>query len=317
MRYDVLTSGYVSMDRIIKVKTPLKTGYTSIIANKDNTQIHYGGCSINIAYLLAKLGLKTLPIVRFGGDYRENGFYEFLADGGVCLDAVEIVEEDATSNCCLIADPDNNHITLFYPGAMDQKYARPMKDEFFENARVGVLTVGSYKDNIEFFNQCRKHRVPLVFGMRCDFDAFPVDFFREVLMESSIIFTNEIERKAIEKLFGFESITDIFQSGKAEIIVTTLGKRGSVFYRKTENAIETGMVKAAEFGKVVDTTGSGDAYIAGFLYGYLKGKETLECCSMGSVLSSFVIEKAGCLTNAPDEKAFLTRYQQFASEGVN
>jgi len=316
MKYDVLTSGYVSMDRIIKVRTPLKTGYTSLIENKDNAKVNYGGCSVNIAYLLARLGLKSLPIIRLGGDYRENGFYDFLRDGGVCLDAVEIVEEDTTSNCYLIADKENNHVTIFYPGAMDQKYARPMRDEFFENARLGVLTVGSYRDNVEFFEKCKKHNVPLVFGMKCDFEAFPRDFFREVLLESSIIFTNEIERMEIEKLFGLQTITDIFGIGKARVIVTTLGKKGSLFYEKTGDTFETGSVRAAEFGKVVDTTGSGDAYMAGFIYGYIHGRKIRECCSMGSVLSSFVIEKVGCLTNAPDEYAFLARYHQFVNEGV-
>lgn len=304
------------MDRIIKVKTPLKTGYTSLIENKDNTKVNYGGCSVNIACLLAKLGLIALPVVRLGEDYRENGFYDFLKDSGVCLDAVEIVEGETTSNCYIVADPENNHVTIFYTGAMDEKYARPMKDEFFENARVGVLTVGSYKDNLEFFSKCKKHDVPLAFGMKCDFNAFPPDFFREVLMESSIIFTNEAEAREIEKLFGFSSITEIFNTGKAKVIITTLGKRGSIYYKKSDNGIETGSVRAAEFGRVVDTTGSGDAYIAGFLYGYLKGKDINECSSMGSVLSSFIIEKVGCLTNAPDEKAFLDRWQQFVNEGV-
>lgn len=226
------------MDRIIKVRTPLKTGYTSLIENKDNAKVSYGGCSVNIAYLLARLGLKSLPIIRLGGDYRENGFYDFLRDGGVCLDAVEIVEEDTTSNCYLIADKENNHVTIFYPGAMDQKYARPMRDEFFENARLGVLTVGSYRDNVEFFEKCKKHNVPLVFGMKCDFEAFPRDFFREVLLESSIIFTNEIERMEIEKLFGLQTITDIFGIGKARVIVTTLGKKGSLFTRKRETRLK-------------------------------------------------------------------------------
>ena len=93
MRYDVLTSGYVSLDRIIKVDSPLRVGFTSLVQNSDNAQVYYGGCSTNIAYLLARLGLETLPIVRFGQDYEENGFVEFLRQGGVCLDAVELCPE--------------------------------------------------------------------------------------------------------------------------------------------------------------------------------------------------------------------------------
>lgn len=312
MKYDLILSGYVSLDRIIKTRTPVRYGYTSIIENSDNTRVYYGGCSTNIAYLAARLGLKALPLIRLGGeDYRATGFYEYLKSAGVCLEAVEIVPNETTSNCYLLADNNNNHIALFYPGAMDGKYAKPVRDEFFARARLGVLTVGSYEDNLEFYSKCLKHNVPLVFGVKCDFDAFPEEFFKKILLASKIIFTNRGEREEIERLFGFAEITDLFAQGNAEIIVTTLGKNGSRYFQKTGAGIISGTVAAAEFGKVVDTTGSGDAYIAGFLYGYLQGLAVEECCKMGSVLSSFIIEAAGSTTNAPAREELEKRYREF------
>lgn len=313
MRYDVLTSGYVSLDRIIKVDSPLRVGFTSLVQNSDNAQVYYGGCSTNIAYLLARLGLETLPIVRFGQDYEENGFVEFLRQGGVCLDAVEIVPGETTSNCYLISDPNHDHVTIFYPGAMDKKYAKPMPDQFFQAARLGVLTVGSYQDNLEFFNKCKKHDLSLVFGMKCDFDAFPKEFFTEVIHYSRIIFTNRMEREEIEKRLGLRSIADLLDRGRAEVIVTTLGAQGSVCYHKSHGELVVNEVEAANFGPVVDTTGSGDAFIAGFLYGYLTGKPVQECGELGSVLASFVIEQPGSCSNAPSEAEFQQRYAQFIS----
>lgn len=316
MKYDVITSGYVSLDRIIKTKTLVRYGYTSLIENSNNARIYYGGCSTNISYLLAKLGMKALPVIRVGEeDYRETGFYEYLKNAGVCLDAVEIIPDETTSNCYLIADANNNHITIFYPGAMDKKYSGNLKDEFFEEARLGVLTVGAYEDNVEFYNKCMKHNVPLVFGMKCDFDAFPEEFFKKVLFSSKIIFTNQGEREEIERMFGLETITELFEKGNAGIIITTLGKNGSVYFQKTEDGIISNKIEAAEFGKVVDTTGSGDAYMAGFLYGYLNGMHVEECCKLGSVLSSFVIETVGCTTNAPVLEDFMERYKKFTAQG--
>lgn len=73
------------------------------------------------------------------------------------------------------------------------------------------------------------------FGMKDDFDAFPEPFLKQLLTESKIIFTNEVECEIIEKLFGLNTITELFKIGKADIIVTTLGKDGSICYvRKTE-----------------------------------------------------------------------------------
>ncbi|EMS72498.1 carbohydrate kinase family protein [Ruminiclostridium cellobioparum] len=312
MKYDVLVNGYVSLDRIIRTSTPLRYGYTSLVENSDNARIQYGGCSTNIAYLMAKLNMKALPLIRVGGDdYIETGFYDHLKNAGVCMDAVEIVPDETTSNCYLIADSENNHVTIFYPGAMDKKYAKGMDPRFFKEARTGIMTVGSYEDNLEFYRQCKAWSVPLVFGMKCDYDAFPEEFFKEVLLYSKIIFCNECERGEIQRIFGLEDITELFEKGNAEIIVTTLGKKGSVYYHKTKDGILSGHITAAEFGKVVDTTGSGDAFMSGFLYGYLKGRSVKDCCSLGSVLSSFIIEKVGCTTNAPDEEAFLKRFNEF------
>lgn len=311
-KYDVLTSGYVSMDHMLKIKTPADIGFTSIIENKTNTKIYYGGCSVNIAYALCRLGLKAMPILRVGDDYEETGFKDFLEQGGVPTEATTHVADEITSVCYLIQDNNGEHITIFYPGSMDGKYAEPLDDEIFENAGMGVITVAAHSDNEEFFNKCRKHNVPLVFGMKCDFDAFPVPFLKELLLYSRIIFTNEAERATIEKLFGLHDITDLFRLGNAEIIITTYGKKGSTYYLRGENgSVESKCIPICDCTKVVDATGSGDSYIAGFLYAYLRDMPIADCCRMGSTLSSFTIEKEGCCTNVPTPDALMKRFTNF------
>jgi nucleoside kinase len=309
-RYDVIASGYVSMDRIVKIRNPARVGYTSIVTNGDNARIWYGGCPINIAYLLSTLGLASLPIVRVGRDWIDNGFRDFLRAGKVSLDAIEVVEDDTTSNCYLIEDGAGEHVTVFYPGAQDGKYARPMKRDFFDESRIAVMTVGSTADNLEFFRNVKAAGLPLVFGMKADFDAFPAGTLDDFLRYSSIIFTNESERKEIERRMSLGSITDLLDAGSARVIVTTKGKSGSVFYEKRDGRVESASVPAAPSGHVVDTTGSGDAYMAGFLYGYLKGRDTPTCCALGSALAAFIIEAAGCCTNAPSEAALLARCEK-------
>ena len=205
MKVDVLTSGYVSMDHIIKIATPAKVGFTSLVTNKSNSKIFYGGCSVNIAYALCRLGMKAMPVLRVGGDYESNGFKKFLEEGNVPQDGITQIAEEATSVCYLLQDNNNDHITIFYPGAMDGRYAQKMKDSLFETAKLGVITVASRPDNEEFFAKCKKHHVPVVFGMKDDFDAFPEPFLKQLLTESKIIFTNEVECEIIEKLFGLNT----------------------------------------------------------------------------------------------------------------
>lgn len=309
--YDVLTSGYVSMDHIVKIKTPAAVGFTSLIKNKTNSEIYYGGCGVNIACALARLGKTTMPMIRVGDDYEKIGFKSFLEENGVSTEAITRVPEEITSVCYLVQDNEGQHITLFYPGSMDGVYSKPLDAAYFEDVSLGVITVGARCDNEEFFAKCKANNVPLVFGMKGDMDAFPKDFLEELLHYCKIIFTNECERETIEKLYG-KSMLELFEDGNAEILVTTLGRAGSRCYFRGENGIEEIEVPICECGAAVeDTTGSGDAYISGFLYGYLEGKTPKECAEIGTVLSSFVIEKEGCCTNAPDLQKLSERLQKF------
>ncbi len=299
-KYDVLTSGYVSMDHIICINSPARIGHTSLVTNADNVKIYYGGCSVNIAVSLSKLGVKAMPLLRVGADWEENGFQKYLLEEGISLEGTKVLPEEATSTCYLLQDNHNDHITIFYPGSMDKKYAEPLPDSFFEEARLGVITVGSEPDNRYFLEQCRKHKVPVVFGMKDDLDAFPPAFLQELLLKSSIIFTNEVEREVILKRYGYGAMTDLFQEGEAKAIITTLGKDGSVCYERTEDGFREHHIGICKVEEIVDATGSGDAYISGFLYGYLQGKKIEECCRLGTALASYVIQASGCCTNIPD-----------------
>jgi adenosine kinase len=316
-QYDVVTSGYVSMDRIVKIKTPASVGFTSLIENKTCADIYYGGCSVNIAYNLCRLGIVTMPIMRVGDDYEKIGFKDFLYKAGIPMDALTVVPNERTSICYLLQNNQGQHITLFYPGAMNGNFAAPMDDCIFKNTRLGVMTVGSRADNEEFFKMCVRYKLPLVFSMKGDMDAFPKDFLRSLLFYCRIIFTNECERQAIEEIFN-ESILILLDKGNAEIIVTTFGRDGSRCYSRTRSGIKEDFVPICDLGPPKDTTGSGDAYVSGFLYGYLKKKVPRECAMLGTVLSSFVIEKEGCCTGAPNKDSLIDRYRQFSDqcEGV-
>ena len=308
MKVEVLTSGYVSMDHIIKLKTPAKVGFTSIVENQSSADIFYGGCSVNIAYELCKLGVVSMPLIRVGRDYETIGFKKFLVEAKVPTNGVSIIEEDITGYCYLLQDNNNEHITIFYPGAMDKKYASGFNEELFKDVKLGVITVASIDDNIDFFKKCKKYNIPIVFGMKDDMEAFPKDFLKDILKESKIIFTNEVECEIIKKINGISDIKDLFIDGKVDILVTTLGADGSICYiRKGKNIIEK-RIEAIRITNVVDASGGGDAYMSGFLYGYIKGFEPEDCCRLGTVTASYIIQKEGCLRNVPNESKLLSDF---------
>ena len=271
---------------------------------------------MNIAYELCKLGIDSMPLIRVGKDYESTGFKSFLEEAKVPTRGVNIIEEDITGYCYLLQDNNNEHITIFYPGAMDRKYASGFKEELFKDAKLGVITVASIDDNMDFFRKCQKFNIPIVFGMKDDMEAFPECFLKEILKESKIIFTNEVECEIIKHTNGITDIKELFIDGKVDILITTLGADGSICYiRKGEKIIEK-RIEAIRINNVVDASGGGDAYMSGFLYGYLKDFDPEDCCRLGTIMASHIIQKEGCLSNVPDESKLLGDFDSLFKKEV-
>ncbi|MDD3140565.1 MAG: PfkB family carbohydrate kinase [Lachnospiraceae bacterium] len=314
--FDVIASGYCSMDRIIKIDSQASIGKTSIILNNDNDTIYYGGCSVNVCYALSKLGMSALPLLRVGSDYIDNGFRHYLASGNVSIDALDLVPHEKTSNAYLIEDQESNHITLFHPGAMDGKYANTPSQNWFEKSKIGLMTVASFEDNKIFLEACINNNLPLFLGMKMDKEAFPKAFLIEVIKYSKVIFANESEFECICQMLGISQIEDIFRLTQIKTIVITLGSKGSKYYeRQLDSEYVSGFVSACPVRLVIDTVGSGDAYISGFIYGYLNGLDTVTSMQFGSTLASFIIEGVGSTTNTPSLEQLKLRHKSFYRGG--
>lgn len=306
----VIASGYVSLDRVILIDNELKCGHTSIINNHDNSKIFYGGCPVNITYSLNKLGVDAFPLLRVGDDYESSGFKNFLEVSNISLDGINEIKGVNTSSSYLIEDKKGNHHTIFYPGAMSNEYFRPYNTSCYSDIDLGIITVGPLKDNIEFLKQCKNNNVELVFGAKLDKSAFPNEFLREVLEYSTVIFCNEVEEQEFIENLELERITDFFETGNAQIIVVTYGKNGSTCYYKEHNKIVSNHIDIVKVDTCVDTTGSGDAYIAGFIFGYMNHYSVVDSCKLGSTLAHFAVQKMGCITNIPTKEMLLNKMNE-------
>ena len=314
MRYDAIVSGYVSMDHIIRIDSPASIGHTSIVLNADNTKTQYGGCGPNIAIGLCKLGKRAVPILRVGTDWETNGYRAYLEQSGVPTDSITVLQDESTSTCYLLQDNNNDHITIFYPGSMSRQHAAPVDEELVKNTRLGVITVASEPDNRYFLDACRKWNVPIVFGMRDDPDAFPPEFLKEILENSTIIFMNEDERMKTEQMFGSGFIRKLLDEKAASVVVETRGKEGSICYEKTQDGTGVHKIPVSPVREVVDATGAGDAYMTGFLYGYVDGMPVEKCCCIGAALSGYVIQASGCTTNIPSAEDLMKKAEELMKE---
>ncbi len=102
-----------------------------------------------------------------------------------------------------------------------------------------------------------------------------------------IVFANEGEAKAFTGKEGYEAVNEI--ASKCSIAVVKLGARGACIKKGTECIT----VEAGSARKILDKTGAGDYYAAGFLYGLLCGYSFEKCADIASILASNVIQVVG------------------------
>lgn len=303
---DCLILGYAGVDRIIRIQEPAEKGKTSRILNADNRNVTFGGNGSNVAACMARLGCRVVPVMRVGRDWEELGYRRMLTEYGVELSGITVVPDETTSICHLVEDAEGNHLTMTYPGAMDERYAPESLDEaLFERARYSLVTVATRTDVERFVDMSERHALPLILGVRIDLQSFPLPIFTRLLMNSELIFMNEAERAFIEREIA--PLPELFGRGRAKQIVVTLGERGSTVYERTGSAIAQVSVSAVGCSRLVDATGAGDSYIAGYLYGYLRGCDARTCAVYGSCEASFIIERVGCTDGAPDHTRLLER----------
>ena len=117
-------------------------------------------------------------------------------------------------------------------------------------------------------------------------DAKLTDFKDIIENYIDIVFANEEEAKSFTGLAPFEALNAI--SKLCEIVVIKVGGEGSLVKRGDE-IIKIGTIQV----NCIDTTGAGDLYASGFLYGYAKGFPLDVCGQFGSVLAGHVIEIVG------------------------
>ena len=115
------------------------------------------------------------------------------------------------------------------------------------------------------------------------------DEFRDLVRNKvDILFGNEAEIKSLYEVETFEEALEATRK-EAKIAALTRSEKGSIVIKGSE----TYAVPAAPVAKVVDTTGAGDLYASGFLFGLTQGKPLAECARLGGIAAAEVISHVG------------------------
>lgn len=258
----------------------------------------YGGCAGNIAYNLKLLGDVGLPMATVGRDF---GLYaDWMKQTGVPADHVKVIETEHTAQAFITTDLDDNQITAFHPGAMQQSHLNKVTDA--KNVSVGIVAPDGRDGMIEHAAQFAAAGIPFIFDPGQGLPLFGGDDLRAFIQQATWVAVNEYEWQLVQEKTKL-SASDI--AAQVEALIVTRGAEGSVIYAKgREIAIPTAKPQA-----VVDPTGCGDAYRAGLIHGILHGRDWETTGRIASLLGAIKIESRGTQNHRFTPAEFEQRYQ--------
>ncbi|MDR2626570.1 MAG: adenosine kinase [Dysgonamonadaceae bacterium] len=248
-----------------------------------------GGSVCNSMRAIANLGAPAGFIGKIGSDATGVYYEQALLEAGV---TPYFAKTEGISGCCtVLISPDGERTMATFLGPAPT--LRP--EDIDENivARYDYMYIEGYLlVNEPLVRAAMKKAKQAGVKIALDLSNFNiVNAFRGMLDDIipayvDILFSNESEAKAFTGLEPEEAIRTLADS--VEIAVVTCGKEGSLVSGRGER-----LKIAAEGGKPLDTTGAGDHFAAGFLYGQSVGASLEQSARIGSMLAGYVINVIG------------------------
>jgi adenosine kinase len=253
----------------------------------------FGGCAGNIAYTLQALGGAPVIMATLGSDgadYRKR-----LLDWGVDTSLVTTMADNYTAQAIIITDTDNNQITAFHPGAMQQ--AAEIRVPARADLRIGIIAPDGREAMWTHAEQMHAHGIPFIFDPGQQLPQFDGTELRAFVERASWVAVNDYEGRMLCERTGhtLESLSRSHLKG----LVVTLGAQGSEVWIQGERVHVPGHAAA----QVVDPTGCGDAFRGALLYGLERDWPLQRCVELGNRIGALKIACRGGQNHIVDRAA--------------
>jgi adenosine kinase len=259
----------------------------------------FGGCAGNIAYNLKLLGDTGYPMATVGRDF--GPYRDWMTRTGVPADHIKVIESEHTAQAFITTDLDDNQITAFHPGAMQQSHLNKVSDA--KGVAIGIVAPDGRDGMIQHADQFAAAKIPFIFDPGQGLPMYGGDDIRRFVDQAAWVAVNDYEWELVQQKTGWTA-KDVTQRVKA--LVVTRGANGSVIYTP-EGEIE---IACAKPKAVVDPTGCGDAYRAGLLHGLLHGLDWQATGQIASLLGAIKIESLGTQNHRFTAAEFAARLKQ-------
>lgn len=261
-----------------------------------------GGSAANTLAGLAALGAGCAFIGQVADDQLGEVFAHDIRAGGIAFGTAARAGDPPTARCLIFVTPDGQRTMNTFLGASQFLPAEALDESAIAAARV--LYLEGYLWDPEEPRRAMRRAIEAARGAGREVaftlsDAFVIarhgDDFRAMIEagEIDILFANEHELAALTGIEDFhEGISHL--GGKVPTVVVTRSAKGAHAVRGGEHA----HVPAEPIAQVVDTTGAGDLFAAGFLFGHTRGRPLAECLKLGAICAAEVISHYGARPEA-------------------
>lgn len=299
--FDVISIGALLVDMIAMVDDFPGTDGESFV--KD-FQLMPGGAAANVAVVCSRLGLKSAFCGKIGKDNFGEILLNDLAKEKVHTKETLIISEDiSTGSCYICVDKKGDRMILAYSGAADTLTLDDLPLDLFVKAKWVHL---SDLRNVTAIEAMLESDIKINFSLSPGalIAQNPSRAYR--LVQHSKLLIGSVEE--ITRIFrcSEEEISktakELISEQREKIIAVTKGRRGATIYNYA-GIYDIPIFKVP----VVDTTGAGDAFTAGMLYGLIKNEPIKEIGRIATACSALCIQKIGA-RSGPENKRELQSF---------
>jgi sugar/nucleoside kinase (ribokinase family) len=312
VRYDVLGLGNAIVDVITRadddflVMHGMRKGTMSLIDEARAALIYdamgpaveiSGGSAANTVVGTAGLGARAAFIGRVKDDALGTVFAHDIRAAGVVFDTAPSAEGPSTGRCYVLVTPDGERTMNTFLGAAQDLHPRDIDTDMVAGAAIiyleGYLWDPAHAKEAFLKAAAIAHEAKRLVALTLS-DAFCVDRWRDEFLHLlrsgtvDLLFANEVELRSLYQTGDFDAAVEALRTDARRAVVTRSAKGCVVI-----DGRETVAVPAFPVERVVDTTGAGDLFAAGFLVGLARQFAYDKAARLGALAAAEVISHLG------------------------